>query len=170
MNSRELNARLPYAFGDELDFLQETAAALDDNSKVVMLGVGPAVMMLALYEGNPRLQFYGVDNYDVTGESHLKAAGCNATILRMDSAESAKLFADHSVDLLIIDADHTYVGVVRDILAWRDKVKGMIFFHDFVPHANDAPDNGVARAVADYRRPAWTEAGRPGISIVFKCG
>lgn len=170
MNSEELNGRLPYAFGNELDYLRNLATELPNNAKVVMLGVGPAVMMLALYEGNPRLQFYGVDNRDLTGKSHLAAAGCSAAILNMDSAESAKLFPDRSVDLLIIDADHTYEGVVRDIVAWRNKVKGILFFHDYVPHANDAPNNGVARAIADYRKPAWTEIARPGISIVFRIG
>jgi len=66
-------------------------------------------------------------------------------IIRSDSVEASKNFVDGTVDFIYIDADHTYEGVKRDILAWRSKVKegGMICGHDY-----GYPDTpGVKQAV-----------------------
>lgn len=68
-------------------------------------------------------------------------------LLRMDTAEAAKLFPDDHFDFVFIDADHTYEGVKRDIEAWRPKVK------NFMGHDYDHPDfPGVKRAVDEFFR------------------
>lgn len=66
---------------------------------------------------------------------------------RMTSAEAAPLVADASLDLVFIDADHSYEGVASDIDLWRPKVKpsGWIGGHDYGPKAREFP--GVQRAV-----------------------
>jgi predicted O-methyltransferase YrrM len=60
---------------------------------------------------------------------------------------AAALFADGSLDLVYVDADHRYDGVAADLRAWRPKVKpgGWIAGHDF--ESPMWPD--VARAVRD---------------------
>ena len=45
---------------------------------------------------------------------------------------TAGQYADHSLDFVYIDADHSYASVVEDITAWKNKVKqgGFIAGHD----------------------------------------
>lgn len=47
----------------------------------------------------------------------------------------ADAFIPGSVDMVFIDADHSYEGVKRDFEAWFDKIKkgGYFAFHDCVP-------------------------------------
>lgn len=56
-------------------------------------------------------------------------------VIEFDSANSASLFADGSVDFLFLDAQHSYEAVKRDALAWRDKAK-IFAGHDYKPHNN----------------------------------
>lgn len=55
------------------------------------------------------------------------------TIIKSDSSDGAFEFPDAHFDLVYIDADHTYRGCMRDILAWWPKVKkgGYLSGHDF---------------------------------------
>ena len=65
------------------------------------------------------------------------------TPVRKPSVEAAKDFADGSVDIVYIDANHTYEEVKKDIEAWLPKVKkgGIISGHDY------GGWEGVTRAV-----------------------
>jgi len=57
-----------------------------------------------------------------------------ARIVRQKSVEAASSFANHSFDLIYIDGDHTYEGLLADINAWWDKVNhqtGIICGDDF---------------------------------------
>lgn len=62
-----------------------------------------------------------------------------------DSADSAALFEDGSLDGVFIDAAHDYDSVVRDVAAWFPKVKpgGIIAGHDY-------PFDDVRRAVDEH--------------------
>ena len=55
-----------------------------------------------------------------------------AEIIKDYTTEAAKEVADESLDFVFIDADHSYMGVMRDVGAWAPKVKkgGMIIGHD----------------------------------------
>ena len=55
-----------------------------------------------------------------------------AEIIKDYTTEAAKDVADESLDFVFIDADHSYMGVMRDVGAWAPKVKkgGMIIGHD----------------------------------------
>lgn len=48
----------------------------------------------------------------------------------------AGTFLNESVDMIFIDADHSYEGVKKDFEAWFDKIKkgGCFAFHDCVPN------------------------------------
>lgn len=68
------------------------------------------------------------------------------TAIQGDSAESASLYEDESLDFVFIDASHDYESFHKDLLAWFPKVKigGMIAGHDF---ADAYP--GIQRAVIE---------------------
>jgi SAM-dependent methyltransferase len=68
-------------------------------------------------------------------------------ILQLDSAEAAELIEDGSLDFLFVDADHSYEGCSRDLLAWERKVRpgGLFAGHDWANPTS--PQWGVQRAV-----------------------
>lgn len=67
--------------------------------------------------------------------------------IRMTSVAAAKLYEDHSLDFVFIDAQHDYESVKEDILAWKNKVKkgGILAGHDYNPEG----DYGVGKAVRE---------------------
>ncbi len=69
------------------------------------------------------------------------------TLIEQDSAEAAKDFADGSLDMVFIDADHSYEACKKDIAAWRSKVRpgGILSGHDY----NRRFFPGVIRAVEE---------------------
>ena len=72
-----------------------------------------------------RLQCQGVAK-DYPGRAHL---------MEMTTHEAAALLPDESFDFVFIDADHSYEGVLEDIVDWKPKVRegGWILGHDFAP-------------------------------------
>ncbi len=78
-------------------------------------------------------------------------AGDRATIIRADSKTAAAAIPDKSLDLVFIDADHSYEGCRDDIQAYWDKVRpgGIISGHDY---ANDDFKFGpmVKKAVDEF--------------------
>jgi len=59
--------------------------------------------------------------------------GNRATIMRMTSIEASTLFEDCSIETAIIDADHSYLPVIKDCLVWIPKIKNgyPIIGHDY---------------------------------------
>jgi hypothetical protein len=49
------------------------------------------------------------------------------------SDESSKFFEDNSVDVIFIDAGHSYDSVIQDIKSWLPKIKdgGIMSGHDY---------------------------------------
>jgi len=64
--------------------------------------------------------------------SKLKIFGNRSEVIRSDTVEASKLFEDYSLDFVYVDADHSYEGCKRDLLAWLPKIKigGFITGHD----------------------------------------
>jgi hypothetical protein len=56
-----------------------------------------------------------------------------AKIYEMPSVDAAEQFSDDSVDLVFVDADHSYTGCLSDLRAWWPKVKsgGWLSGHDY---------------------------------------
>jgi hypothetical protein len=70
-----------------------------------------------------------------------------ANFLRGPSHRMAQHVKDRELDLLYIDGDHSFEGVLLDLEHWKDKVKkgGIIAFHDF-----KMPQYGVTEAVYTF--------------------
>ncbi len=70
-------------------------------------------------------------------------------ILEMDSVDAADRITDASLDMVFIDASHSYEGCLGDIKAWLPKVKprGWIGGHDFRHKGKGRP--GVTKAVTE---------------------
>jgi predicted O-methyltransferase YrrM len=70
----------------------------------------------------------------------------DVTLIVRDSPKAAHLFADESVSFVMLDGDHSYDGVTRDIDAWWPKIKpgGLLAGDDYQLYPT------VAKAVHDY--------------------
>lgn len=73
-----------------------------------------------------------------------------AIILRQPSIEAAQAIPDASLDLVFIDANHSYEGCKSDLEAWFPKVKpgGIVSGHDYENSYH--PNWGVKRAVDEF--------------------
>jgi Methyltransferase domain len=61
------------------------------------------------------------------------AAHANVRIIRADVAAAASDVPDRSLDLIYLDANHTYEFVLRDLILWFPKLRqgGLFAFNDF---------------------------------------
>lgn len=92
---------------------------------------------------------FGQSCYDRAVEM-VKPFGDRANILKMSSEEAVLGFGDGSLDFVYIDADHSYVGVRRDLELWYPKIKrgGYIAGHDY----GSSRLKGVTQAVREFQR------------------
>ncbi len=105
------------------------------------------------------------DLYSQTGEDVYETflrnvKGLQVKPLRMSSLAAAKTIEDGSVDVLFIDADHSYQATLADIKAWLPKVKsgGVLCGHDYgdlFPGVKQAVDEMFGEAVR-VRGTVWS--------------
>jgi predicted O-methyltransferase YrrM len=146
-------ADLPGWF-DFADLYTKVVAEAADGAALVELGVyaGKSLAFLSglVMSSGKRIDVFGVDRFTEIPleqvEENLKECGTGwtVTLIRSDTAEAADRFADGSVDFCFLDGDHSYLGVARDIAAWRPKMRagGIMAGHDRVR-------TGVDSAVRD---------------------
>lgn len=94
--------------------------------------------------GSP--QSWHEDNYKQTLD-RMQPFGQRAIILKGMSAEMAKQVPDESLGLVYLDGDHSYEGVITDLITWFPKLVngGIMSGHDF-----RAKEYGVEKAVYDF--------------------
>jgi len=73
-----------------------------------------------------------------------------AVLSRAFSHEAAEAIEDGSLDMVYVDGDHSYDGVMRDLEAFASKLRpgGVIMGHDYTWHAR--VEFGVVPAVNDF--------------------
>tara|TARA_B110000503_G_scaffold77992_1_gene119989 strand:- start:114 stop:665 length:552 start_codon:yes stop_codon:yes gene_type:complete len=108
------------------------------------VGVRDGLTTFYLLDQHPELVIYGIDK-SIAGfyNNDIKSKYVNRLIpIEALSVDGAKSIADASLDLVFIDADHSYDWVKKDIAAYTPKLKkgGFLSGHDI-----DFP--GVNRAV-----------------------
>jgi hypothetical protein len=82
----------------------------------------------------------------------LESTNSNLEIIKDFTTNASKLVEDNSLDFIYIDSDHSYEGVVEDLLNWVTKVKkgGIISGHDHFEYTSGYAF-GVVKAVAEFR-------------------
>lgn len=180
-NSTILNNSCPYALPEELVYARKLMDKLGQDSRAMMIGAGPGVFALAMLEGrkfHPWLYVVEINGFQYF-DAHLSAGGVDMEKIvhvHGDSALKAKEFLHESFDLILVDGDHSYEGVSRDIEAWWEKLApgGFLFFHDYLERdggfdgAGDWQEGGTARAIADHLTDEWKLLKKVGISVVYK--
>lgn len=135
---QKLNATLPYALPEELEFIRQEALKLGANNQIVMIGAGPAVFALAALEKHPdppKMTIVDVDSF-YYAEAHMRGASIDLSKVEFRAGDSSTVGLiwqmDNPIDLLIVDGDHSYRGVLKDLRAWGPhlKVGGILFCHD----------------------------------------
>lgn len=119
-----------------------------------------AIDPFALYEGytdKPDVNEFGNQaNLDRLAEQvKARVAGMlpngRSQLLREMSCNAVNQFADNSVDVVYVDADHKYEPVLADIRAWYAKVKpgGILCGDDYI-EGSHIEKFGVIEAVKDF--------------------
>jgi methyltransferase family protein len=178
LSSDILNSANKYAEVSELRWVRNHTRTLKDGAVVVMLGAGPGVLGMAAVEGNPSIDLYVVDNVTTHWTmTHLESIGYhNGKYITADSSSTGNYWGILPVDFLIVDADHSFESVVRDIAGWWDHVKigGHIFFHDYLEREggfngmSDWGVAGVAKAINYRKSRTWKYVANVGISIIYR--
>lgn len=102
------------------------------------VGVDKGILFGMLLKECPGLHLTGVDLFPDTLRSHrvfdyIEQYPERTRLIVCDSAEAAREVPDRSLDFVFIDADHSYHAVLKDIQAWRGKVRegGWLGGHDY---------------------------------------
>lgn len=84
------------------------------------------------------------------------------TFVQGYSDACAEDFADASLDLVFVDADHSEEWVLRDLSAWLPKVKpgGVIAGHDYGARHHPGVKRAVDRVFAQHAHPVKLEANK----------
>jgi len=92
------------------------------------------------------------DSYHQETKKRLERFENRSKVIKKDSVEAAKDYADGSLDFVYIDADHSYEGCLRDIQLWYPKIRtgGIISGHDYLNGNLRAGVFGVKRAVDEF--------------------
>lgn len=125
------------------DFIDE----IGDLKTIVEIGVDWGYSFYTFATLFPNAKVYGFDNdsYHPSGysfvESHLNEFK-NASLHKLESADGVSWWKENNmpeVDVLHIDADHSFNGVKRDFDLWSPLVRknGVILFHDIESFRDD---------------------------------
>lgn len=113
----------------ERNALFAAAAAVPFDGFVVNIGVEYGASLVCLRAGGPNTYIVGIDIDNSKVEPEAKAAA--DVLITADSGDVAAKWMMGDIDLLFIDGDHTFEGVMRDIkLTQYVVVGGTVIFHD----------------------------------------
>jgi len=167
-NSYKLLAWVQSLGVDEADFLKALVSQLPPGPVVVNIGAAAGASTMAMVEERPDDIFvFSIDTDPNAGEPiELGKAGlaCLNRVVRIlgKSGEVGQHFP-YAVDMVFVDGDHSYAGVVSDLLTWMPKVKpgGFLACHDY-----HSPSLFDVRKAIDEHVP-WAVAGDAGTIRAF---
>lgn len=154
---------------------KQFADQIPDGGTIVELGSwkGQSASFMCVElkkQGKNRVKFFTVDTWEGSGtegdhdqdkwvkegklynkfKDNLSEVSNYYIPLRMTTSEASNHFVDGTVDIVFVDAEHSYEGVKNDILKWEPKVRkgGIISGHDYDPDGKSWPE--VKKAVDEH--------------------
>lgn len=120
----------------EIRALQLAALDLPYQPVAVILGAGPGTVSLALLTARPDIIVYSVDITDAVIErAHIERLDLTERFTQIcgTSFETGKHWRGPQLDLLFVDACHTYPSVKSDNQVWLPWLKpgGIAWYHDY---------------------------------------
>jgi hypothetical protein len=143
----------------DVDLIRHMASGLREFPAVVDLGAGSGTTALAVLAERPEARILTVD-IDQDNLNWCQQAVANAFPLAdwigWHGRSSQPPEGIEPIDFLLIDAGHTYLDVMRDVLAWRG-IAEVLWVHDYAPPPPDFgmgedPYPGVRRAIEELTR------------------
>jgi len=149
---------------------------------IVELGCFKGRSLAAMGLSNPEAKLYGVDFFgDMSHRNYqgstleqtkinLKNVGVDAEFYVGKTDDVANKF-DHEIELLHIDAGHSYEECMNDLNKWVPKINegGAVCIHDYgIPHSDKLKRPEVKQAVDDWRNSEYEEIERDGTMIAFR--
>lgn len=129
-------------------------------ARIILSNWGGHLTMVDAWREFPRDQYVDLANVDEL--QHLRNMAWAVEnvqqfvgryeIVRALSNHAADRHPDGSLDFAYLDADHSYAGVMKDLQAWRPKIRpgGMLCGHDYLDAKIEEGDFGVKSAVLDF--------------------
>ena len=153
-------------------------------SSICELGCYKGRSLIAMGLANPSAQLFGVDWFgDMSHRGYqgstleeiqfnLNSHGVKAEFYVGTTNEVAKRF-DHDIDLLHIDAGHSYEECMNDLENYTPKIRpgGAVCIHDYGKARLDQLDRPeVQQAVDDWAsdNPEWVQVAQAGTLIAFR--
>lgn len=139
---------------EEARVLVEAVKLVPKNGIVVQIGAWKGVSSSVLLATRPDIHLYSVDIKPSQEEFEtVEKLGLNSDRLERLLGDSGKVGLDWNIeaDMLYIDGDHRYNGIMADCKAWLGKVKkgAPVVFHDYIP-LRPPPKNQVAEVVDKF--------------------
>lgn len=115
-----------YLTSQKMDSIVEIGSWKGKSAHALASGTKGKVYLVENFSGNPK--------QDPNCEADLRknmSEFNNVEIIKENSVEAAKRFADNSIDMVFIDGSHDKESVLNDIKAWYPKCKKLLCGHDF---------------------------------------
>lgn len=152
MNSYDITGEAFHHTVGDVDTLHKLAEMLPDNPVIINIGACFGTSTLAMLEARPDAFIFSIDiNVCPKEREHIQQAGCDldSVVRVLGSSQDAGIHWPYKADMVFVDGAHGYPEVVRDIMAWRGRVKvgGILAFHDYgkpiCPAVKPAVDAGM---------------------------
>jgi len=146
--SESVQAWTKYLFEEEIPELKRLVNLLPDNPIVVNIGAGNGTSGLVFMEARDDITLYTIDVRDkshpggcLEGERAVfRSAGFYHLLgerwfqIHEDSKIVGSNWKAGKIDMVFVDGDHSYIGVVGDIEIWMDHLEldtGIMSIHDY---------------------------------------
>ena len=142
-----------------VDLIYERCPA--EGVVVVDLGTYHGASSAHIHKYCPQVKcIYAIDIQQPDPQQSLIRDLPRVTFVKGYSDTCAEQFADESVDLIFIDADHSQEGVAKDLTAWLPKIRrgGVIAGHDYASRRHPGVKRAVDEFFADHPRPVEFQA------------
>lgn len=138
----------------------EVGVKCGDFSRIILKSWPGHLTMVDAWREFPSDQYVDVANVDEVQHLRNMAQAIGNVqeftgryeIVRALSTDAAARHADGSLDFVYLDADHSHDGVMRDLHAWRPKVRagGILCGHDYLEGRLPEGNFGVKSAVFEF--------------------